>query len=395
MTRSLVTLSLLLSSITVLTVSCGSDELTGDIGSEGGDDGGGVGGTSGSGGKAGGFSTAGKGGSAPSGSNLGRACGASTSCGEGLECLTPLDLPGGLCTTECFSDEDCQVFGALGTCRPEGGGICLQGCQSGGIGLKCHNREDMVCSPYELVRGESCSGPADCGDNEVCSQGVCLSALTACMPSCGSDADCSDGTFCSLELGSCAREKKEGLPIGTACSPADDEDPCEGFCLRYGPGDDEGFCSGYCRSGFDAGLPGCGYDADSTNIGAACLYPSAFLSGEEGDSGFCGQLCDCDAECLTPGFRCVDIAELSNGAAVSLFGRRGWCEIIDEDDDVASIPECDGAAGSGAGGAGGAGGESSVGGAGGASEGGSGGADESAGSSPGPNLDAGSGGTKG
>jgi hypothetical protein len=40
-----------------------------------------------------------------------------------------------------------------------------------------------------------------------------------------------------------------------------------------------------------------------------------------GDDGFCGELCDCDDDCLYPGFVC----EVFDPTSAAEFGRSGSC----------------------------------------------------------------------
>lgn len=357
--RSLLKLGLVLSSLGVLTTSCGSDEATkdGDDGRAGSSSAGQANGGSNAGGRAGGTglggaagqaggATAGRGPTGPS--TLGQACSeGSTTCGDTLECQVWLDIPAGICTTECADDTACRALGPDAACL---GGICVEGCSVAALGERCHGREDMVCQAYDSVPGGPCENDDACDIGEFCSAGgTCILPLTACLPSCDSDADCEGGS-CDLSLGSCSQEERQGLPVGSKCDPdvpvADD--PCEGFCI--GAGDGVGFCSGWCR--FFG--PGCGFEEGDGAAGAACLWPALQSVPVEGEAGFCGQLCDCDDECLHPDLKCVEFTQ--GGRPTLLYGRRGFC--VDPGGEP-TITTCDGTSG-GAGGAG-AGGASSEG----------------------------------
>jgi hypothetical protein len=305
-----------------------------------------------------------------------------TNCGEGLQCLQALDLPGGVCTAECVTNEECQALGPDGACL---GDVCFEGCSPSGLGATCHGREDMSCRAYDVVEGAACTGDAQCAADEQCLDNTCIKALTACLPSCASDADCPNDAVCDVRLGSCNTERAQGLPIGAKCTPGlpREQDPCEGFCVRLGPGPDDAFCSGYCR--WTDGVPGCGYAGNEPKVEAACMFPTALLpDANEGDSGFCGQLCDCDAECGNPTFRCIAFGE-QQGVPVRIYGRLGGCTTFAQGD--VTLPVCESSGGAGGGGAGG----ESGGGAGGA--GGSGGTGTSGGDGGTPAVDGGSGGS--
>lgn len=326
-----------------LSASCGSDELTDEESQAGRSSTGGRGSTGGAGGHAAG------GASGASASDLGKACTEDTECGA-LQCLSGI-ADGGLCTTECTTDDDCEKHGPRAACL---GSICLEGCATGGFGLKCHGHDDLACRVYDLVDGDPCTSSGQCAADEVCFEGACVSGRTACLPSCDTDSDCGSG-YCSLDLGACTSQQPEGLPVGSPCDPDLAEDPCEGFC--FGADAENAFCSGLCR--FSGDSPGCGFDENEKLPLAACLWVHALQRDPgEGDSGLCGQLCDCSADCSNTNLKCVSLG-------VPLFGRGGLCALAEEGDTI--FEECsDGQGGEGgAGGAGGAGGEGGSGGDGG------------------------------
>ena len=154
--------------------SCGKDEASGNPGAggdviEGGSGGSGgtrnLGGSSGSGGSG-----------APVGATkLGRGCIDDADCDDttapGLDCITASETvlgngapPGGLCTAECASDDECTAFGAGARCYPfeenAETGYCVEGCSFGapGIGeIKCHNRDEFACNPALLSPTPRCA----------------------------------------------------------------------------------------------------------------------------------------------------------------------------------------------------------------------------------------------
>ncbi|HET9933179.1 MAG TPA: hypothetical protein VFQ35_20890, partial [Polyangiaceae bacterium] len=115
-------------------------------------------------------------------------------------------------------------------------------------------------------------------------------------------------------------------------------------------------CSGFCNLGL---ATACGWDGTG-KADAACLFAQGFNeSPAAGDSGFCGQLCDCNSDCRNPKFSCVALVD----AEAKIVKRAGYCTAADPTDKV--ISQCP--AGGGTGGTGGAsGGGTSAGGSGGA-----------------------------
>ena len=164
------------------------------------------------------------------------------------------------------------------------------------------------------------------------------------------DAQCTDAThsFCSGESNWCTTAADPGtLPLGSHCDPNAAVDECaDGTCFLY---DDagNGFCSSACRIGT---VPQCGWDGQSTDASGLCLLV-VDSNASNADVGFCAQLCNCDADCLYPGFICNPVSALGQ------LGKAGYCFKFASDGGTADvgIPTCPGGTGgTGGTGAGGA-----------------------------------------
>lgn len=382
--RAWVTLCVVAAAVGSLTMSCGSDELTngGKGGSTGtGGKGGLLGGSTGTGGArtggAGGGTSGGSdgtGGTVSKSTNLGRACATNATCGtaSGLSCVTDPVIPQGLCSATCETDADCQKISAGAVCNS---GLCLEGCAIGPDALnKCHDRPDFACQFFDSVTTTTlCSVDEDCANSAVCNNGSCVDIITACQPTCASDDDCA-GDFCNIGTGLCQATKPAGKAVGSACDVNATTDECAGMCI----GDSAGtfsLCSGYCTFGVQGG---CGWNGVGP-AQAGCMFVPRYVQDlGAGDVGYCGQLCDCNDDCLNPTAKCLSFAALELEDFETFYGRKGYCGTAEPTDVVL---DC-GAGGDGAGGAGGAGSAGSPGaGAGGTSSGGSAGAGNSGGAS--------------
>lgn len=355
--RAWVTWSLVSAAIASLTMSCGSDEVTGKA--TGGKSGGLLGGSAGvsSGGRSGGSGgggTSSTGGSPGKVGNLGRACATDATCGTnaGLTCITDPAVPHGLCSAACTVNSDCEKLSAGSLCNTD---LCIEGCSVGsGAATKCHDRGDFSCQFFDTVKTtDLCSNDDDCPSSSVCDSGTCLTVITACQPNCASDDDCTGG-FCNIGTGFCQSTKPSGLAVGSSCKPGMMPDPCAGMCI----GDSAGtfsLCSGICTFGV---LGGCGWNGTG-KADAGCLFVPRYVksSPDAGDLGYCGQLCDCNADCRNPTAKCLSFAAAGLDDYEIAYGRKGYCGTADPSDVV--IPSC---GAGGAGGGGGAGGESAGGG---------------------------------
>jgi hypothetical protein len=304
---------------------------------------GGASGRGGSGG-AGGHATAGTGGTGiTSSGNLGSACVTTTDCADSrLTCITPSGLNGdgpakGICTLACnaaANNSDCLEIADNSYCAQfvDGNNYCVEGCTEGDM-VKCHSRDQVACSLIGLIPGTSkCTASTDCATNELCDTqlGVCGQIVTGCMPTCGGDYDCDPGQHCDFSSGFCMAQKPAGLPLGSACTVAtgNQTDPCNGICLPGSSADQtKGWCSGFCT--FNPSATGCGWSgmgaADNACLFATVLSTSGMVAPN--DVGLCGQICDCNADCVVPGNYCMD--ETANGAIMQVFGRNGYCRPLD------------------------------------------------------------------
>jgi len=238
------------------------------------------------------------------GHRLGGACESDHDCAPKLHCLgsTSHDLggggpAGGLCTVDCSQDDVCSEFDAICLSVTDTTAFCFEPCTIGSSDPnKCSGRVDMACNQPIDADGNPESGPGYCA------------------PSCGSDADCK-GRKCDLASGYCA-DTTTGtgvLPLGAACDPNLMPDHCTGACVTFLGG--LSLCSGLCS----LGTIGCDQSQSSPTPSVACDIPSS-TTATTGDSGYCGPLCDCDADCLYPGFVCEPLPQVAQA-----YGREGQC----------------------------------------------------------------------
>lgn len=345
----------------------------------------GTGGASGRGGSGGHPSTAGQGGGGnTSSSNLGRACVTTTDCADSrLTCITPDGLNGdgpakGICTLACNSaanNSDCLEIADNSYCAQfvDKNTYCVEGCTEGDT-VKCHSRDEVACSLIGLIPGTgACASSSDCATGELCDtqKGVCGQIVTGCMPTCGGDYDCNPGQHCDFSTGFCMAQKPPGLPLGSACTvpTGNQTDPCNGLCLPGGQDPTKGWCSGFCT--FNSGLTGCNWDGTGA-ADNACLFSTVLSTTGMvalNDVGLCGQICDCNTDCVVPGNYCMDE---TGGDIMSVWGRNGYCRPLASGEKASdSFSKCSGS--SGAGGTGGMSGTSEAGQGGATNEAGAGG----------------------
>jgi hypothetical protein len=281
-------------------------------------DAGGAAGTSGSAGTAGKAGSGGSGGIGPNPA-LGAICSSNADCGASLVCKLPNanDFLGGgpargYCTMDCSSwsagdggpTDPCPALGKGAMCvsfdanpnDPTPHAFCAKGCTEGPpvtsqtFGQfdpnKCHGRQDVICAGLE----DSFGTPVG----------------FACIPNCTRDSDCSSsGRVCDPRWNVCVITPNTGSPLGSNCtlwaeSKGDAGVACAGLCLAVLKTNEAGntdpnniahFCSQSCVFG---SLNSCGYN-NSPKAGI-CIY--AMSTSGNGDQGFCGQMCDVDAQCL-------------------------------------------------------------------------------------------------
>jgi len=246
---------------------------------------------------------------------VGRRCAADADCGEGLQCFTEKSgtmfgggPAGGYCSLPCTNASACTAIDpdsdCLGLTATQS--VCLRTCRSQDATSlaenKCLTRPDVVCLSEAALGQADFSGSRQAG---------------WCLPQCGSDEDC-PGRVCDLQRGVCVDTPPAGLALGASCN--NNMQCAGGLCVAATP--TEGFCSAPCVVGQPVG---CGYGPSATKRDGGCLGPrvTGFLSSEGiGDTGFCVELCDVDADCVqaSRGWVCT----LSDGVR-ERFGRGGTC----------------------------------------------------------------------
>lgn len=255
---------------------------------------------------------------------VGRRCKTDPDCGEGLRCFADTSSSlfgggpaGGYCTVECAGSNTCTAIDPGSDCiaLPGTQSVCLRTCRSQNptsvAENKCLSRSDVVCLSEVALGQAAFSGARQPG---------------WCFPQCGSDEDCPAARVCDLGRGLCVAAVPAGAQLGEHC---ENNTQCpSGICAAVsGPGVTpiEAFCSAPCVLGQPVG---CGYGPSIAKRDAGCLGPrfGGILSSEGlGDSGFCAELCDVDADCvqaISHNWKCI----LSAGAR-ERFGRGGVCNI--------------------------------------------------------------------
>lgn len=258
---------------------------------------------------------------------VGRKCQTAENCGEGLRCFTAAsnDMFGGgpangYCSAQCTSNAECAEIDPASECVVAEGaqGVCMRTCFSL-PGLfdpldpvlpplgenKCLTRPDLVCL------------------SEV-AQGVAMFTGSRqpgwCFPQCGSDEECPNRR-CDLARGVCVDTPATGLELGARCTSG--AECAGGICVAVNAEGTEAFCSAPCVLGQPVG---CGYGPSAQVREGGCLGPrfGGFTADEGiGDSGFCAELCDVDADCVQAASR----GWICNVSSVNQrrFGRAGIC----------------------------------------------------------------------
>jgi hypothetical protein len=256
---------------------------------------------------------------------VGRRCDADADCGEGLRCYTAdsNDLfgggpAGGYCSIPCTGDNACTAIDPQAQCVGIQGtqSVCLRTCRSHDptslAENKCLTRSDVVCQSEVALGQAMFTGARQIG---------------WCFPQCGSNEDCPAGRVCDLGRGLCTTTARAGQAIGTRCETGGVD--CAGsLCILRVQNADPALTEQFCSAPCVVGQPvGCGYGPSSPKREAGCLSArfGGILSREGiGDTGFCTELCDVDADCeqaSTRGWVCVE----SDGAR-ERFGRAGICD---------------------------------------------------------------------
>ncbi len=233
---------------------------------------------------------------------LGQACNADVDCQAPAFCLNQGSdrfFGGGsalgVCVADCSSDPStCSQF-ASAECVPvstdgSGAALCFEACSFGKESAdKCQNRDNLIC---DQLPGQSAN------------QGFC-------RPICELDSDC--GTRrCDRLHGVCVDNATEAGEFGKSCDMQAAASSCNGVCLRLTS--DYDVCSHRCKFGQRI-------DCQTANGAAgACVFSAT--SGTLDDTGFCGQLCNCNTECSHAQAVCDPFGNLD---LEQTFGKKGVC----------------------------------------------------------------------
>jgi hypothetical protein len=179
-----------------------------------------------------------------------------------------------------------------------GQNFCVPGCVPGPPGLvdfdpgKCWGRHDLAC------------GAADDGGH-------------VCLPNCNWDGNCGDGFGCIGTTGLCRGGGSGTVPVGSACT----NDCLDNVCAEFAStgGETTRMCTAPCTIGV---VPSCGWEGPGAGSAQEfCLFSSTTDAVAVGDLGFCGQLCDCNAQCANADFVCIP----GTPAFTQATGRLGYC----------------------------------------------------------------------
>lgn len=258
---------------------------------------------------------------------VGRKCQTDAACGEGLRCFTAgsNDMfgggpAGGYCSATCTSNAQCTAIDPEAECLSIPGlqSVCMRTCFSlpGNFDPsnpvqpplaenKCLTRPDLACMSEAALGTTMFTGSRQLG---------------WCFPQCGSDEEC-PGRRCDLFRGVCVDTPATGAALGEACTAG--TQCAGGICVAANAGGTEAFCSAPCVLGQPIG---CGYGLSAEVREGGCLGPrvNGFTSEEGiGDSGFCAELCDVDADCVQAASR----GWVCNVSTINQrrFGRAGVC----------------------------------------------------------------------
>jgi hypothetical protein len=221
-----------------------------------------------------------------------------------------------------MGDADCTAIAAGTLCNTDAG-ICLEGCAIGpDAPSKCHDRPDFACQFLTSVSTtKTCTADEECANSAVCDKGTCVEIVTACQPTCASDDDCA-GEFCNIGTGLCQAAKPTGKAVGSACDASvTNSTECSGLCI----GDSAGtfsLCSGFCTFGVQGG---CGWNGVGPADAGCMFVPRYVQTPGAGDVGYCGQLCDCNDDCLNPTAKCLSFTAIGLDDFATFYARKGYC----------------------------------------------------------------------
>lgn len=241
---------------------------------------------------------------------LGEECEQSSDCPSGAFCLgTDNDQlfggapPKGICVADCGGESSsCGQF-AKAVCVATGGdagaAFCFARCALGATDeAKCEHTS-AACAPI---------GQDDEG--------------AFCRPMCTTDADCDSGS-CDPAHGVCVSNSQPDRSFGLRCGSGADTSAvdagiraatCDGLCVELNDGPLT--CTRRCVFGSS---DECAPASGGLRRGG-CLFATA--SGGIGDVGFCGELCDCDDDCIEPSFVCD---AFDDPVLEQSFERKGVC----------------------------------------------------------------------
>ena len=239
------------------------------------------------------------------------ACGGSCgTCGPGETCID------GACETLEVSDP-LSCFGRCGNLNPAGCS-CAADCVADG---SCCPDYDSTCGSCIPSCGDKVCGPdgcggscGSCGDDAVCSAGVCI---TGCQPDCDGRQCGDDG--CGGVCGTCGLEEScawtgKCVPDTWFCDSSlyADGTACHCGCGAYDPNcDSTDIVFGCATSGSTCSAAGICSDATcaaDTECGAGRLCAGTYYQGDARFSGVCatslggrevGELCEFGGACAT------------------------------------------------------------------------------------------------
>jgi len=249
---------------------------------------------------------------------LGASCAGDEDCPADAFCLDQRsDLlfgggaPEGTCVADCgddantcdrFADAVCVATGVTPSDAGAGTALCFERCRQGSVaGGKCHDRATVGCASVDDADGGDAFCRPLCASDEPCGGRKCHPALGVCVDEAPVDRDF--GQRCDLETGD---------DDGDAGTPAAVE--CAGLCVQLN--DAPVVCSRRCVFGEASE---CAPASGGLRRGA-CVF--AAEGGGIGDVGYCGELCDCNADCIEPTFVCDAFDDETLEQA---FGREGVC----------------------------------------------------------------------
>jgi hypothetical protein len=229
--------------------------------------------------------------------------------------------PDGMCVADCsdderacaqFEDAVCVSVGAVDDDADAGRSasapaLCFEGCRLGAAEQsKCHGRARVACAPIEDSPDAGSFCRPLCANDEEC-------GARACDPAHGV---CTDGVESDRTFGlRCEAEAQAGVDSDAdAGSDASAGALCAGLCVQLNAA--PALCSRRCVFGA-AGE--CAPASGGLRRGA-CVFASE--GGGIGDVGYCGELCDCNDDCIEATFVC-DAFE--DKALESAFGHAGVC----------------------------------------------------------------------